>query len=128
MKRVVVCLFACVAVAGTGWLAHAVWGQAPESKERSITYTESQWKALLEKAIAADREKFGRGAGASVTDDQVLRGENWHRAVFNKAEWVVYTGPGQAMFHHWIEPKSPPSKGGAGPSAPAGKAAAPTGK
>jgi hypothetical protein len=111
-----------------GWLAHSVWGQAAEPKERSITMTVSQWKEYLNQEIAkaiADREKNNRSAGP-VADEQVLRSENWHRAVFNNAEWVVYTGPGQAMFHHWVERKTPPAKSGA--PAPSAPPATPAGK
>ncbi len=122
MKRLTVCLLSCLVLAGGGWLAHNVWGQAADNKDQSVTMTRAQWKELLDKAIAADREKSGRGAGGTVSDEQVLKSENWHRAVFNKAEWVVYTGPGQAMFHHWVEQKAPTLKSGtAAPANPAGK-------
>jgi hypothetical protein len=125
MKRLTVCLLACLVLAGGGWMARSVWGQAAEAaKEKTFTITQSQLDKYVgeqvAKAIAADREKNGRGG--QVTDDQVLKSENWHRAVFNKAEWVVYTGPGQAMFHHWVEQKAPPGKSGAGTSATSGKA------
>ena len=122
MKRLTVCLLSCLVLAGGGWMARSVWGQAAENKDQAVTMTRAQWKELLDKAIAADREKSGRGAVGTVTDEQVLKSENWHRAVFNKAEWVVYTGPGQAMFHHWVEQKAPPVKSGtAAPAAPSGK-------
>ena len=122
MKRLTICLLSCLVLAGGGWMAHSVWGQAADNKDQAVTMTRAQWKELLDKAIAADREKSGRSAGGTVSDEQVLKSENWHRAVFNKAEWVVYTGPGQAMFHHWVEQKGPPVKSGiAPPSAPAGK-------
>ena len=70
----------------------------------------------IKKAIAADRATYGR-AGAAVSDAEVLKVDNWHRARFNNAEWVVYTGPGQAMFHHWLQPAGPPPKGSAAPPA-----------
>ena len=122
MKRVTVCLFSCMALAGMGWLAHTVWGQSADSdKEKTFTVTQSQLDKYVAdqvaKALAADREKGGRGG--AVSDEQVLKSENWHRAIFNHAEWVVYTGPGQAMFHHWIEQKAPTAKGSA--AAPAGR-------
>jgi hypothetical protein len=43
-----------------------------------------------------------------ITDEQVLNPENWHKAIFNKAEFVIYTGPGQLMFHHWVPPQVQP--------------------
>jgi hypothetical protein len=127
MKRLTVCLLSCLALAG-GWLAHSVWGQAADAKEKTITMPVSQWKEYLSQEITkaiADREKNGRSIGP-VSDEQVLKGENWHRARFNQAEWVVYTGPGQAMFHHWVEQKAPPARSGATP--PATPPATPAGK
>ena len=56
--------------------------------------------------------------------DVMLRGSSFDDALsapLRKAEWVVYTGPGQVMFHHWIEQKTPPKTGTAAPSTPAGK-------
>jgi hypothetical protein len=121
MKRLTVCVLACLVLAGGGWMAHSVWGQAAAAgQEKTFTITQSQLDKYVgeqvAKAIAADREKSGRGAGALVTDEQVLKSENWHRAVFNNAEWVVYTGPGQFQFHHWVQPKTPPAS-----TNPAGK-------
>jgi len=119
MKRMTAGLLACIVLAAMGWLAHGVWGQAVEPKERTVTMTVSQWKEYLNQEIAkaiADREKNNRGIGP-VTDEQVRSPENWHRAIFNHAEYVVYTGPGQAIFHHFPEPvKTPPTKAGAAPS------------
>jgi len=125
MKRLTVCLISCAALAVSLWLAHVVWGQATETKERTRTMTESEWKDILNrevaKALAADRATYGR-AGGPVADAEVLNSENWHRARFDNAEWVVYTGPGQAMFHHWLQPATPPAKSSAAaPSTPAGK-------
>jgi hypothetical protein len=127
MKRLTVCVLSCLVLAGGGWMAHSVWGQpAGATQEKSFTITQSQLdKYVAEqvaKALAAEREKSGHSG--TVSDDQVLKSENWHRAVFNKAEWVVYTGPGQAMFHHWVEQKASPVKSGTtgpGPATPAGK-------
>ena len=42
-----------------------------------------------------------------VTDDMVLDPKNWHKAVFNKVEWTIYTGPGTIVFHHWVVPNIP---------------------
>ena len=117
MKRSTVLLFSCLAIAGSSWLTHVVWGQAAESKEKTITITKSQFDKYVAEAVAAERERAAREKPAAgfplATDEQVLKSENWHRAVFNKAEYVVYTGPGAAMFHHWVEPGKP--------AAPAGK-------
>ena len=55
-----------------------------------------------------------------ATDEQILKPENWHKAIFNKAEYVIYTGPGQFMFHHWVMPERTPGKGGTGTAAPKG--------
>ena len=130
MKRLTICIFSCLFVAGSFWLAHNVWGQAPDNKvsdnkDQAVTMTRAQWKELLDKAIAADREKTGRGGPAVVTDEEVHKGEHWHFAVYKQMAFVIYTGPGQAMFHHWVEPAAPPAKGGqlvprapAAPSAP----------
>ena len=123
MKRIAVCLISCAVLAGTGWLACAVWAQTAETKEKTFTITQSQLDKYVSEQVA--KATAGRGAGAPVSDEQVLKSENWHRAVFQKAEYVIYTGPGQAMFHHWVEPgpKPPAAKSGAGaaPSTPAGK-------
>jgi hypothetical protein len=121
MKRLTVCLISCIVLAGSGWMAHNVLAQAAEApNEKTFTVTQSKLDKYvaeqIAKAVAADREKSGRDGGAVVSDEQVLRAENWHRAVFNKAEWVVYTGPGQAMFHHWVPDKAPPKSGAGTPA------------
>ena len=110
MKRSTVLLFSCLALAGGTWLAHVVWAQTAETNRtrRLFTITKSQLdKYVTEKvakAVAAEREKAAPRSHCDkpVTDDQVLKAENWHRAVFDKMEFVVYTGPGQAMMHHWV--------------------------
>jgi len=121
MKRSTGLLFSCLAIAASAWLAHAVWGQTAETKEKTITITKSQFDKYVAEAVAADREKAPRDKDKSATDEQVLKPENWHKAIFNKAEYVIYTGPGQAMFHHWVEPaaKPPAAKSSAAPTAPA---------
>jgi hypothetical protein len=123
MKRLTVGMLACLALAGGGWMAHSVWGQAAEAtKEKTFTITQSQLDKYVAEQIAKALAANKSGGGGIVSDEQVLKSENWHRAVFNKAEWVVYTGPGQAMFHHWVEQKAPPAKSGTAPPAtPSGK-------
>ena len=105
MKRSTVLLFSCLSIAGSAWLAHVVWGQTAETKEKTFTITKSQLDKYVDdqisKAVAAEREKSQHDKPA--TDEQVLNPQNWHKAIFNKIEWVVYTGPGQIMFHHWTE-------------------------
>ncbi len=136
MKRSAVLLFSCVALAGSAWLAHSVWGQTAETKEPTFSITRSQLDKYvaeqIAKALAADREKAPRDRDRPATDEQVLRSENWHRAVFNKMEFVVYTGPGQAMMHHWVESaaKPPAAKSGAAtpPAAKSGAATPPAAK
>ncbi len=120
MKRSTGLLFSCLVLAGSAWLAHAAWGQTAETKEKTITITKSQFDKYVADAVAADREKAPRDKDKPATDEQVLKPENWHKAIFNKAEYVIYTGPGQAMFHHWVEPtaKPPATKSGAAPTAP----------
>ena len=122
MKRFTGLLCFCLALAGgSAWLAHAVWGQTAETKEKTITITKSQFEKYIADAVTADRERAPRDKDKSTTDEQVLKPENWHKAIFNKAEYVIYTGPGQAMFHHWVEPtaKPPAAKSGAAPTASA---------
>jgi hypothetical protein len=127
MKRLTVCLISCLVLTASGWMAHFVWAQAADApKEKTFTITQSQLDKYvgdhIAKAVAADREKSGRGGGAAVSDEEVHKPEHWHIAVFNHAEYVVYTGPGQFMFHHFVEPKGPPARGGAaGRAAPEGK-------
>ena len=113
MKRFTVLLFSCLALAGSAWLAHVVLAQTAETKEKTITITKSQFDKYVAEAVAADREKAGREKPA--TDEQVLNPQNWHKAIFNKMEFVIYTGPGQAMMHHWVaaETRPPAAKGGA---------------
>ena len=106
------------------WLAHAVWGQATEPKEKTFTITQSQLDKYvadqIAKALAADPKT------RPATDEQVLKPENWHKAIFNKAEYVIYTGPGQPMFHHWVpEPVKPPAATGAPATEPASPPAKP---
>ncbi len=132
MKRSTVLLFSCLALAGGTWLAHVVWGQTAEVKpaEKTFTITQTQLDEYvakkIEKAVAAEREKAAQEKPAAdrlVTDDQVLKAENWHRAVFDKMEFVVYTGPGQAMMHHWVPPEKPATS--KAPAAKSGASAAP---
>jgi len=135
MKRSTVLLFSCLALVASAWLASIVWGQTAETKpaEKTFTITQSQLDKYVgdqvTKAVAAEREKAAHDKPATdkpVTDDQVLKAENWHRAVFDKMEFVVYTGPGQAMMHHWVQPaQSPGSKPAASKS---GASAAPAPK
>jgi hypothetical protein len=101
MKRSHVVLLSCLAVTGSAWLAHVVWGQAAETKEKTFTVTQSQLDKYVEDRIAKAM------ADHKVSDEQVLRPENWHTAIFNKAEYVIYTGPGQFQFHHWVETRKP---------------------
>ncbi len=90
--------------------------QTAETKpaEKSYTLTKSQFDKYVADAVAADRA--GRDKPAS--DEQVLNPQNWHKAIFNKMEFVIYTGPGQAMMHHWVPDTTRPSaaKGGAATS------------
>jgi hypothetical protein len=118
MKRSTLLLLSCLAIAAV-WLGHVVWGQAAETaKEKTFTITQSQLDKHVAdevaKALAADREKSGRDK--PVTDDEVLNPQNWHKAIFNKAEYVIYTGPGQLMFHHWPPEETPAAKPPAGKS------------
>ena len=112
MKRSTVLLFSCLALAGSAWLAHVVWGQNAEPKEKTITITKTQFEKYVAEAVAADRALRDKQV---ATDEQVLNPQNWHKAIFNKMEFVIYTGPGQAMMHHWVMPeaKPPAAKGGA---------------
>ncbi len=117
MKRLTVCLFICVVLAGSGWMARIVWAQTAETaKEKTFTITKSQLDKYvadeIAKAVAADRGKSGRGSGAVVSDEEVHKAENWHYAVFHETAFVIYTGPGQAIFHHYVPPKDLPTRGG----------------
>ena len=38
-----------------------------------------------------------------ISDADILNAENWHTASFKDAKYVIYTGPGQIMFHHWLD-------------------------
>jgi hypothetical protein len=124
MKRPTLLLLSCFVLAGGGWMAHSVWGQAAApapvaGAEKTFTITQSQLdKYVADKVAAAlaEREKSGHSAGGPVSDEQVLKSENWHRAVYNHAEYVVYTGPGQAIFHHFPEPTKLPPARGVGPA------------
>ena len=123
MKRLTVCLISFVILAGSGWLGHAVWAQADEAaKEKKFTITQSQLDKYVAEQIAkavTEHEKSGHGGGGDVTDEQVLKSENWHFAVYHETAFVVYTGPGQAIFHHYVPPKTPPAKNGtAAPATP----------
>jgi hypothetical protein len=125
MKRSAVVLFSCLALAASAWLGRAVWGQTVDTKEKTYTITKSQLDKYVAdsvaKAVAEERDRAAHEKPA--TDEQVLNPQNWHKAIFNKAEYVIYTGPGQFMFHHWVEPSKPavaPPKSGT-TTPPAGK-------
>ncbi len=89
MKRFTVLLFSCVALAGSAWLAHVVWGQAADTKadtkERTFTITQSQ----LDKYVADQIAKAAAAKDKPATDEQVLNPQNWHIARFNNAEYVI---------------------------------------
>jgi hypothetical protein len=106
MKRSMVLLLSCLALAGSAWLARVVWAQSSATKEKTVTITQSQFDAYVAKKIAD---------AAAATDDQVHNPQNWHIAVVEHAQYVVYTGPGTPMFHHWVQPaaKPPAAKSGA---------------
>ncbi len=108
-RRSIVLFLGLAAIAGSVWVGHTVWGQTAAAPEKSYTITQSQLdKYVAEqvgKAVAAER-----GKTSQATDEQVLDPKNWHKAIFNKAEYVIYTGPGQLMFHHWVNPTATPDK------------------
>ena len=89
MKRSMVVLFSGLALAGSAWLGHVVWGQTAETKEETYTITKSKLekyvKEQVDKAVAAEREKATHDKAA--TDEQVFNPQNWHKLVFNNAEW-----------------------------------------
>jgi len=62
----------------------------------------------LPQAQAAEPAKAAPALQKADDVDVVLDAKYWHRAVFDKMEFVVYTGPGQAMLHHWVEIPPPP--------------------
>ena len=84
MKRSMVLLFSCLALAGSAWLAHVVWAQSTETKEEDV---HDHARAKLDKyvadkvakAVAAERGKATHEK--VVTDDEVLNPQNWHIAV-----------------------------------------------
>ena len=125
MKRSTVVLFSCVALAGSAWLAHVVWGQTAETKEKTFTITQSQLDKYVADQIAKALAAENKNKPAS--DEQVLSPQNWHKAIFNKVEFVVYTGPGQAMFHHWVQDavKPPAARSGAATMPKSGATPAP---
>ena len=55
----------------------------------------------------SDRMSSAVAAKPTPVDTSVLKPEYWHRAIYGNAEYVVYTGPGNAMFHHWVPPSEP---------------------
>jgi hypothetical protein len=114
MKRFQIALLSCIALAGSAWLAHVVWGQPAETKEKTVTITKSEFERLVAERVAA---ALAEHKDKPVTDEQILRPENWHKAIYEKAEYVIYTGPGQFLFHHW--PPAPKSGGATAPLAPA---------
>jgi hypothetical protein len=125
MKRSTVVLFSCLAFAGSAWLAHTVWGQMVATPEKTFTITQSQLDKYVADQIAKAMATDPRNRPA--TDEQVLKPENWHKAIYNEMEFVVYTGPGQAMMHHWVPAAKPPAATGAPATEPASRPAAPKG-
>ncbi len=124
MKRTVLLLVVCVSILGGAWLSQAVVAQAPADKK--ISLTQAEWEKLLADRVAkavAEKEATSPDKQKPVSDEAILKAENWHTATFNKAQYVIYTGPGQIMFHHWVDASSKPAPkaGGAGAAAPAGK-------
>ena len=78
-------------MAGGAWLTHFVWGQTAEAKpEKTFTITQSQLDDFVAKkvamALAAEREKAPR-IQARPSDEQGPNPQNWHKAIFNKAEY-----------------------------------------
>ena len=66
MKRSVVLLFSCLALVGSAWLAHVVWGQTADTKEeKKVTITQSQLDKFVAEEVAkamAANEKARRQA------------------------------------------------------------------
>ena len=122
MKRTVVLLVACVAILAGAWLSQVVVAQAPADKK--IEMTKGEWEKLLADRIAkavAEKEAASPDKQKPVSDEAILKAENWHTATFNKAQYVIYTGPGQIMFHHWVDASSKPAPKVGGAPVPAGK-------
>ena len=61
--------------------------------------------AVLEDTCLAQTKSLPPVQVPAQSEDEIYNPNNWHKVVFNKAEWVVYSGKGQIFFHHWVEPK-----------------------
>jgi hypothetical protein len=107
MNKVSVLLISCVAIVAGAWLTRElVFAQAPAAsaasaaKEDSKTMTIKEWETLVQKRVA-------QVMGQPLTDADIRNPAYWHTAVYNKVEYTVYTGPGQAMIIRSTEQAKP---------------------
>ena len=101
MKRIGV--LAVILLPLAGYLAvQAQQPQPAKPAEKTVTITESQLNQLVERRIAQRmlEEK-------TSLDQEVLKSEHWHTAIFEGVVYHVYTGPGKAMTVSWA-PKPKP--------------------
>ena len=120
MKRSTVLLVSCVALPVV--LAGPVrLGAGRRRTQGKVDYDHEEPVRQVYCGRRGGGPRKGRG-DKPATDEQVLNPQSWHKAIFNNAEYVIYTGPGTAMFHHWVQKSdaAPPARGGAA-TAPAAK-------
>ena len=64
MKRSTVLLVSCLALAGSAWLAHVVWGQTAETKpKRRLRSRKASWTNTLRTPWRPTRKGRARKAG-----------------------------------------------------------------
>jgi hypothetical protein len=113
MKKAIVSVIFCAAVVGGAWLAKQVaFGQATE-KEESVTVTKSQLERLIDTRVA----QLMKGM-EPVSDKMILRGDNWHTAIFEGFKYTIYTGPGQFINMQPV-PRAGAPRSGVAPQKPA---------
>ena len=103
MKRVGV--LAIILLPLAGYLAVQAQQTKPaKPAEKTVTITESQLNQLVERRIA-QRMLEER----TSLDQEVIKSEHWHTAIYAGVVYHVYTGPGKAMTVSWAPKSQPPT-------------------
>jgi len=88
-----------------GWITLMAFSQEPTTpkppEEKTVTITETELNQLVERRIAQQMI-----AEEKTLQARILEGRNWHVAIFEGTEYVIYTGPGSVVG---VRPYTPPA-------------------
>ena len=120
MKRAIVAVIFCATVVGGVW-----WG------ERSPLGKPGEGRGRHDDQVAVRELVDARVAQAlkgmePVSDKTILRGDNWHTAIYDEVKYTIYTGPGVVVLGLPVQrgPKATPPRSGMAPKSSPSRPAA----